>query len=186
MPPSPCGVRTKETNAMERASRIGDFVMSLRGAYAWVAALLFLVAAPRAPPVLGQSTTLARLIGTVTDPSGASVPGAQVTAHNKGTNVPASGITDERGNYLIDKLPPGLYDVSVEVAGFKKQVATDVRLAVEQRARVDFALTPGVAAETVTVTGQTPVIDTASAELGAVVDEKSILELPLSGRELNQ
>ncbi|PYV20134.1 MAG: hypothetical protein DMG07_00035, partial [Acidobacteria bacterium] len=109
-----------------------------------------------------------------------------MTAHNKGTNVPASGITDERGNYLIDKLPPGLYDVSVEVAGFKKQVATDVRLAVEQRARVDFALTPGVAAETVTVTGQTPVIDTASAELGAVVDEKSILEMPLSGRKLNK
>ena len=133
-----------------------------------------------------QSTTFARLIGAVTDQSGAVIPGVTVTAVNKATGISRTALTNDRGDYLIDKLNIGVYDVTIEQPGFKKQVATDIRLAVEQIGRVDFTLTPGGATETVTVTGAAPVIDTASAELGAVVDEKKILDLPLgAGRKLN-
>jgi hypothetical protein len=145
--------------------------------------LVLLLAAPAA---WSQSSTFARLIGTVTDQSGGVIPGVTVTAVNKGTAISRTAITNERGDFLIDKLAPGTYDVTVEQPGFRKQVAADVKLAVEQVGRVDFALTAGGVADQVTVTGQTPVIDTASAELGAVVDEKKILDLPLSGRKLNK
>ena len=144
---------------------------------------LFFVSSPLG---FGQSSTFARLIGTVTDQSGAVVPGVSVAAVNKGTGITRTVVSDDRGDYLIDKLIPGVYDVSVEQPGFQKQTATEIRLATEQIGRVDFVLVPGGAAEQVTVTGQTPVIDTASAELGAVVDEKKIMDLPLSGRRLTK
>src|SRR5215831_19122135 len=72
--------------------------------------------------VYGQSTTWARLVGTVTDPTGAFVPGSDVTAVNTETNIAHKALTNERGDYLIDKLRPGVYDVTAELAGFKKQV----------------------------------------------------------------
>ena len=77
-----------------------------------------------APAVFGQSSTYARLIGTVTDQGGGVMPGVTVTALNKGTNIARTAVTDERGDYLIDKLIPGMYDLSVEQPGFRKQVAT--------------------------------------------------------------
>ena len=70
----------------------------------------------------GQASTFARLVGTVTDQSGALVPGVEVTAVNKETNVTGKTLTNERGDYLIDNLRPGSYDVSAELPGFKKQV----------------------------------------------------------------
>src|SRR5688500_7498129 len=118
--------------------------------------VLVMAALIATPEAFGQSSTFARLIGTVTDQSGAVIPGVSVTAVNKGTNISQTALTNERGDYLIDKLIPGLYDVSLEQPGFRKQIATDIRLAVEQIGRVDFALTPGGTTETVTVTDATP------------------------------
>jgi len=76
--------------------------------------------------------------------------------------------------------------VSAEVSGFKKQVFTDVRLQTGQVGRVDFVLVPGQIAETVTVTGQSPIINTEKAEIATVVDEKKIRDLPLRGRDLTK
>ena len=89
----------------------------------------------------GQASTFARLVGTVTDQSGALVPGVEVTAVNKETNVTSKTLTNERGDYLIDNLRPGIYDVSAELPGFKKQVFPAVRLEIGQYGRVDFVLT---------------------------------------------
>src|SRR5207249_4420035 len=111
------------------------------------------------------SATYARLVGTVTDQSGAVVPGVEVTAVHKGTNIASKTVTNERGDYIIDNLRPGLYDVSAELPGFKKQVFAAVRLETGQYGRVDFVLTPGEIAETVTVTGQSPIINTERAEI---------------------
>ena len=134
----------------------------------------------------GQSTTWARLVGTVTDQSGAVIPGVDVTAVNKETNVTHKALTNERGDYLIDKLRPGLYDVSAEVSGFRKQAFLAVRLQTEQVGRVDFVLTTGQLSETVQVTGVSPIVNTERAEIGSVVEEKKIRELPLRGRDVTK
>ena len=123
----------------------------------------------------GQSTTYGRFVGTVEDQSGAVVPGVDVTATAKATNVGSPGVSDDRGNYLIDKLIPGLYTVKAELSGFKTQVREDVRLELTQVARVDFTMVPGEIAEQVTVVGQSTIIDTDAVEVAAVVEEKKIL-----------
>ena len=146
--------------------------------------LLVLVATLVPSPAYGQAATYARLLGSVKDQTGAVVPGVEVTATAKATNVPSTTLSNDRGDYLIDKLIPGLYDVTAGLPGFKTQLSLDVRLEVTQVARVDFTLTPGEISERVTVTGQTPIIDTDTAEVGAVIEEKRILDLPLRGRDL--
>ena len=132
----------------------------------------------------GQASTFARLVGTVTDQSGALVPGVEVTAVNKETNVTGKTLSNERGDYLIDNLRPGSYDVSAELPGFKKQVFTAVRLEIGQYGRVDFVLSTGEIAETLTVTGLQPIINTEKAEMGSVIEEKTIREMPLRGRDI--
>ncbi len=156
--------------------------------YSWMvvgvlAATVLLFSTPLA---YGQAAAFARLVGTVSDQTGAVIPGVELTAVNKRTNVVKLTITDERGNYILDKLIASTYDVSAELPGFKKQVSVDVILEVEQVGRLDFVLTPGQIAEQVTVTGQTPVIQTETAELAAVISEKKVMDLPLSGRNITK
>jgi len=112
----------------------------------------------------GQSTTFGQFLGTVTDLSGAVVPGASVTAVNRDTNIARTTVTNERGDYVVDKLIPGVYDLRAELSGFKTEVAAEVRLLSSQKARVDFLLTPGAASETVSVTDHSVTLDTATAE----------------------
>ena len=149
--------------------------------FAWVSTC-FLVAYSAA---YGQSTTYARLVGTVKDQSGAALTGADITATALATNVTRTAPTNDRGDYLIDKLIPGRYEVRVEQPGFETRVVSDIRLEVSQVARLDFTLEPGdIAHFTVTVSGYAPIIDTDSVEVGTVVEEKTILDLPLQDRDL--
>ena len=132
----------------------------------------------------GQSSTYARLVGTVKDQSDAVLPGVEVTATSKATNIPTLAVTNDRGDYLIDKLIPGLYDVRAELPGFKTQLSVDIRLEVTQVARVDVVMTPGEISEQVTVVGQSTIIDTDTVENASVVEEKKIQDLPIQGRNL--
>ena len=79
------------------------------------------------PTVFGQSSTYARLVGTVKDQTGALVPGVEVTAVAQATNVPDLTMTNDRGDYLIDKLIPGLYDLKAELPGFKVSMSLGIR-----------------------------------------------------------
>ncbi len=93
-------------------------------------------------------------------------------------------ITNDRGDYLIDKLKAGLYDVKAELPGFKTQLSLGIRLELTQVARVDFVVTPGDITEEVTVIGQSTIIDTDAVEVASVVEEKRIQDLPIQGRNL--
>ena len=149
--------------------------------FAWVTISLLAAHAS----AYGQSTTYARLVGTIKDQSGAVLDGADITATALATNVPRTANSNDRGDYLIDKLIPGRYEVRAEHPGFQTQVLRDIRLEVTQVARLNFTLQPGdIAHFVVTVSGYTPIIDTDSAEVGAVVEEKIILDLPLQDRDL--
>ena len=132
--------------------------------------------------LLAQTPT-ATLTGSVKDPSGAIVSGARVSARNTGTNILHDVMTNNSGEYTVPLLDVGEYDVSVEAAGFKKQVQTSLTLQVGQTARVDFTLTLGQVSDVMEVSAELPVTQTDSASVGTVVDNQHVVEMPLNGRQ---
>jgi hypothetical protein len=128
-------------------------------------------------------TETARVQGTVTDQTGASVPNATVTVTDLGTNREVTAQTNEEGVYSILSLQPGKYQISVAQSNFKT-TKQEVTLEVAQNATLDFALEPGAVTETVTVTSDVPLVEVSSSSIGAVVQGEQIVELPLNGRNV--
>ena len=134
---------------------------------------------------LAQQNT-ATISGRVLDSSGAAVPGAMVVARNVETGFERPAITDETGAYTIPLLPIGPYDVSGELAGFKKAVKTGIVLQVAQQARLDLVLEVGQQSETIEVTAAVPLTQTETNSIGAVIDNQRVVELALNGRNFFQ
>jgi hypothetical protein len=134
-------------------------------------------------PALAQSSTSARLTGEVTDPSGAAIPNASITAVNTATNYSVTVTSDAAGNYAFNSLPVGPYKVTTTLAGFAPLVETGIVLTVAQSATLNLPMKLGNAQDTVTVTGGAEIINTTTAELSQVVDEATIKDLPLNGRD---
>jgi hypothetical protein len=128
-------------------------------------------------------TPTATITGIVKDASAAIVTGARVTVRNTGTNIVHNMLTGKGGEYTVPLLPVGQYDVSVEAPGFKKELQSGITLQVDQVARLDFTLSIGQASEVVEVTSQAPMTQTDSAEVGQVVDNRKVIEMPLNGRQ---
>jgi hypothetical protein len=119
--------------------------------------------------------------GRVTDSSGAVIPGASVTVTNVNTNARASGETNEEGNFDIPYLLPGSYEVAVERQGFAKALRENIEIRVGDRLTLDFDLKLGGVADSIVVNAETPLLETANASIGIVMDEKRIRELPVIG-----
>jgi hypothetical protein len=135
---------------------------------------------------LAQTIT-GRISGTVTDPSGAAVPGATVKVTNVGTDISRTAMTDPNGFYVVTNLPVGAYAVLVEKQGFKKSNKTGYTLVADGRLTVDFALETGAVSETIEVTasvGET--INSTSGEVARVIDQAQVQELALNGRNYMQ
>src|SRR5437016_8939137 len=124
----------------------------------------------------------ATLTGRVTDPSNAAIPNAVVQIRNTGTNEIATSTTDNQGNYTIPFLKPGTYNLSAEVAGFKKVTQENLTLNVGQTATVNLTLEVGAVTDTVTVSAEVPILETANADRGLVIDEQRVREFPLNAR----
>jgi hypothetical protein len=124
-----------------------------------------------------QSFT-AGLRGTVTDASGATVPGAKVVATEADRNIPHATNTDSAGRYTLTGLPPGGYTLTVEATGFKKFAQQSFPLAIQQQATLDVRLELGDISSTVSVSDAPPLLNTTIANLGQVIDNKVILSLP--------
>jgi len=120
--------------------------------------------------------------GTVTDASGAVVPGARVKARNVNTGVVNDAVSNDAGLYFLGELRPGVYDLEVEAGGFQKALQRGVSLRVEDRLRADFALKPGQVSEVVEVAAGAQALQTENNTLGRVIEENSIKQLPLRGR----
>jgi hypothetical protein len=129
----------------------------------------------------GQASTGA-ITGTVTDPSNAVTPGAKIEARNVSTGVVYSLTTNSSGLYLIPDVPIGHYKVSAELQGFKRSEQPDVEIRIGDRKEVDFRLEVGAVTERVEVTGQAPLLDTASASRNEVISPQAVANLPLIGR----
>jgi hypothetical protein len=132
-------------------------------------------------------TNTGRISGTVTDSSGAAIPGATVKITNKATSQTRTATTDPNGLYLATNLPIGNYDVSIEQQGFKKVTRTDYNLVADGRLTVDFSLEAGAVTETVEIvasTGET--VNSTSGEVGRTIDQSQVQELALNGRNYMQ
>jgi hypothetical protein len=132
-------------------------------------------------PLSAQSFT-ASLQGTIRDSSQAAVPGALVTLENEATGIRRALRSDDAGRYFIAQLPPGSYKLTVEAVGFRSSVRSGMILSVQQQATADVTVVPGDVGTTVTVSGETPRLDSVSATLGRVVENNSVMNMPLSSR----
>jgi hypothetical protein len=145
-------------------------------------------------PMMGAAPLLALLLagslsaqdsrgalrGRVTDPSGGVLAGAEVRATSMASGVTASARSNESGNYNIPFLLPDTYTVSVEQTGFKRFVRPSVQIRVSETVELNISMELGAVAETVEVTDETPLLDTASSSLGQVIDARRVLELPVA------
>ena len=130
---------------------------------------------------VAQGTT-SRLVGHVTDGTGAVLPGVTVTITNEATGVAFNATTSDVGTYVIQALVSGLYTVKVELQGFKTTTATGNRVEIGQPTTVNLRMEPGGVAETVQVVGKAEVVQTnSSGNLGTVADQKTIEALPIVG-----
>jgi hypothetical protein len=153
-------------------------------AFAWAIAISGLLTLGSAHLYAQEDS--ATLKGTVTDSSGAAVPGATVTATNKDTSVDHTVVSNGAGEYTIPSLQPGNYIVTVTKAGFSTSKETGVVLQVAEIATINAALKVGSNAQTVEVSASTAFLDTSDASLGTVIPEQQVTDLPLNGRQFSE
>jgi hypothetical protein len=135
-------------------------------------------------PALGQVTPTGSISGTITDPQGAVVPNATVTAKNKQTGFERSATTAESGTFNIPQVPSGTYTVTVQAtSGFKKSQVTDVKVDVGTPATVNVVLEVGTAQEVVTIVGGGEVIQTQTATIGTTLTGRQITDIPTASRD---
>src|SRR5262249_54576 len=123
------------------------------------------------------------IIGLVSDPSGAVLPNADVTAVNVGTNADYKTKTNTDGNYIFRALPSGSYRLTVGAAGFNPYQVNNVVTQVNEGTRVDVTMTVGAVSESIEVSAQAVNVNTEDASLRTVVDQRRVEDLPLNGRD---
>jgi hypothetical protein len=148
--------------------------------------LLILISAAAMATLLPAQDSTARLLGTVTDQSGATIPGATVTARNTSTSVERKTVSNGTGDYSIPLLPVGEYTITTEANGFKTSTLGGIILQVGQEARFDVKLAIGTASESVVVTAQAPLLVTDASSVGQVIDSATLANVPLNGRQFWQ
>src|SRR5829696_5284148 len=131
---------------------------------------------------LSSAQTAATVSGRVEDVTGAVLPGVTVTAKSGATGLVRTALSGPEGRYVIPQLPPGIYELRAEIAGFKPHVRPEVPLAVAQSLTLNVTLQVGDLTITDVVTAATPLVDTASSELSYLVTSQQIDQIPLNGR----
>ena len=142
--------------------------------------LLLLILFLRSPLAGAQGSS--SISGTVSDPSGAAVSSASVSARNLETGAIRSAFTNDQGRYEILSLPVGRYEVKASKPDFEDSLRTGVELALGQEARLDFHLQVGTVSSEITVTGDAAMVTTTTRDISGLVGEQQVRDLPLNGR----
>ncbi len=148
-------------------------------------AMVFALVASVFGVTLGQGGT-GQLSGTVVDPNGAVVPGAAVKLISQATSQERQVVTDDRGNFALTLLPAGIYKIEISAPGFKTVVSDDVRISVTQTTTLPVRLDPSVVAGMVNVTAEAPLVQQETSQVGRVIEEQTIRQLPLPTRNFQQ
>jgi hypothetical protein len=135
---------------------------------------------------LAWAQTTGTLRGTVTDPEGLAIPGAQVTATLQETQVKRSASTGASGTYEFPSVPVGHYTISVEATGFKSYLAKDIEVTLGHVIVADARLELGTVTQVVTAEARAPLVEISSTQIGAVVDSRAVVQLPLNARDTYQ
>jgi outer membrane receptor protein involved in Fe transport len=135
-----------------------------------------------AAPLLAQN---AEISGLITDPSNLSVPNAKVVVQSTGTGAARTVSSNKQGEYRVPALLPGPYNITIAANGFKTVHQNGVVVEVDQRARLDFALTVGITTETITVEGSAPLLNTSDASVSTLIGNQFVENLPLNGRSFS-
>ena len=133
-----------------------------------------------------QAQATGQVTGVVTDPTGSVVPKAKVDLTSKTTSQVRTTTSGSDGSYTFPLVSPGTYQVHVSVTGFRTNVTDEVEVLVNGTTRADIKLVVGSTAEQVTVTDSAPLVETANATMGNVVEHQSVIDLPLNGRNFAQ
>jgi hypothetical protein len=133
-------------------------------------------------PTLLQADVTASILGTAMDKSGSAVPAVRVTATNIETGFQQSTMTDSRGEFRVLAMPVGTYRLEAELSGFQKFVEDNIVLTVDQQHRVDIKMEVGSLQQSIEVKSNTVQVETTSTQLGQVIDDQQMLNLPLNGR----
>ena len=147
------------------------------GQFALLVALVLALAAPAA----AQGTNAA-ITGTITDEQGAVLPGVTVTVRNVATGNVRTAVTEADGQYRMPALLPGRYDITAELAGFSTVAAAGINLATSQEVRQNLRMQVAALQETITVTGEAPVVEVSKTEVAAVITQEQLEMLPVANR----
>jgi len=135
------------------------------------------------PMLLAQTSATAQISGTVSDPTGAVLPGAEITATQTDTGVMRTAVSNETGAYVLPNLSVGPYRLEASLPGFRSFVQTGIVLQVGSNPVINVSLQVGQVAETVEVQANATLVETRVTGVGAVIENQRILELPLNGRQ---
>jgi hypothetical protein len=174
--------RSNSNNAFGKLRSIGSLFAMLAlvlGAISFAGLLVF------APSASAQKST-GLITGTVTDPSGAAIPGATVSVVNERTGGAREAVTNEQGSFSFPELEPGMYTVTLNKAGFKKLTERNVELHVADVTALNVKMEIGTASEMVTVEASTLVVNTSTGEVGNIMTGEQVRELPMNGRNFVQ
>jgi hypothetical protein len=138
------------------------------------------------PSSMSAQSTGGRVLGRVADPTGAVLSGVKVTLTNEATGASRDAQSSDSGDYSFVSIPPGVYSLEFEQTGFKKNVRKGVTLEVNQIVTLNMTMQLGATQEIVDVTSEAPLVDTSSTQLGAVVDDRMVSELPLNAHDTYQ
>jgi hypothetical protein len=141
-------------------------------------ALLLIAALVLSPTVLSAQAVRGTLLGNVTDQAGLPMPGATVTATEVNTSIRTTTVTNEAGYYTFN-MKDGVYQIEAELSGFKKAVRGGIEVPVNATVRVDFKMEVGVVEESITVVGETPLLQTDRADTGRIIEGMLIQQVPL-------
>src|SRR5438046_5993770 len=126
--------------------------------------------------------TSATISGTIKDETGGVLPGVDVVIRNLDTGLTRSAVTDANGDFTVPGLPPGHYETRASLQGIRTGVQTGITLQVAQQAGLNFVLPVCATAQSITVSGESALVETRSSALSAIVIEKAIEQIPLNGR----
>ena len=163
-----------------RSSSLSPSVPQLKTLCLTLALCLFL------PTLLSAQGTGGRILGRISDPTGAVLSGVKVTATNEATSVAQDTLSNDSGDFGFPNIPVGTYSLSFDLKGFKKAVRRSIALDVNQVITLNMTMQLGGNEEVVDVTAEAPLVDTTSTQLGAVVNNRSVNELPLNARDSYQ
>lgn len=152
--------------------------MNARNSIYALCAVLFLFCAL----VASAQETRSTISGAITDPAGAAIPGASVTVTEVRTGVQTPTKSDATGHYNIPFLPPGEYQIEAQAQGFRSFLRKEITLTSSDHPVIDVHLEVGQATQTVTVTAESPMLETANSSLGQSITTKEVEDFPLNGR----